>query len=155
MQALMLPKPKAKHGRPTKPKTKPPPKSKVEFKAAINQFQEYKVHLGEDTAAIGVPIGHLLHWPALMTRPIVPSDVDGKTTSMAAVHGWLWAYSCTAHVLSTSDRAELERVLDCFDGINGLDSEDLAGAALQTWYHSQLQNKVYMRARTREHCHTH
>jgi ABC-type nickel/cobalt efflux system permease component RcnA len=124
---------------------------KGEHVPAHTQLKAFRVSLSEEGSAIHVPLGNIVHWFPLITRPIVACDVLVKQTMLLEKNGWIDSYNIMARVLSEEDRIELAAIIHEMTLPDG--GVELEGYAI--WRHAKLHVKVPPHTHTHSHTLTH
>jgi hypothetical protein len=118
---------------------------------AYTQLKAHRVQLSNHACAINVPLGNIVHWHKLITRPIVTHDVLSKMRAMVEKNGWVDSYNMYGRLLSPGDRDELRGIIKEMRSENG--GVELEGHS--TWLQARLQFKVSTQTRTHTRTHTH
>ena len=138
-----------------------PPKKKTPavYVPAHTQLKVHRTTLLNQACAINVPLGQIIHWLPLITRPVVPFDVQAKKDKFIECNGWLDSFNVMARVLSPEERVQLRQTLkDMAQEDGGAECE---GHGL--WQQSRFHIKVHPDKHTRTdpptythiHAHTH
>ena len=106
------------------------------YEPAHEQLKKYRTQLVGSVGAVQAPLGSILHWPAHLTRPIIPADVGTKLQMLIESNGWLDSYNVMARLLSTSERLDLKDTITVMRGSKNGECEFRA-----IWIHAQLHTK--------------
>ena len=82
-------------------------------------------------------LGQLVHWLALLTRPVVKIDVMAKREQFVSKDGWMDSYSIMGRQLGKEEREELKSIIT---EMQGADDKSVKGYVL--WRHTMLHSKV-------------